>query len=146
MPEASPSDIFFLLTTEVIARRRAIQLAERASQRSAPVYMYKVDYKMPMHGDKYKSPHCMDEPLYFGKADAAPSIFGINNTEAEQLGDKMSSAWAAFARTGNPNTRQLPHWSAYDLVTRQTMIFDGKCRVVSDPNGKIRQLFDHRKA
>ena len=45
----------------------------------------------------------------------------------------MSAAWAAFARTGDPNHSGLPSWPAYDTTQRATMIFDTECEVVDNP-------------
>jgi para-nitrobenzyl esterase len=49
------------------------------------------------------------------------------------LQEKMSGAWAAFARTGNPNHKRLPNWPAFNTSERATMIFDNQCEVVNDP-------------
>jgi para-nitrobenzyl esterase len=38
----------------------------------------------------------------------------------------MSEMLIAFARTGNPNCKEVPHWPSYDLKERNTMIFDLK--------------------
>ena len=53
----------------------------------------------------------------------------------------MSDAWVAFARTGNPNTPGLPHWTAYDTTKRATMILNNECRMVDDPHGTEQRLF-----
>ncbi len=47
-----------------------------------------------------------------------------------------------FAITGNPATPQLPEWPPYRPPQRATMIFDTDCRVVGDPNGTERRLWD----
>ena len=47
------------------------------------------------------------------------------------LSDKMSAAWAAFARTGNPNVKSLPHWPAFTADQRATMIFNDECKVLN---------------
>jgi para-nitrobenzyl esterase len=49
------------------------------------------------------------------------------------LSDKMSAAWAAFARTGNPNAKGLPHWTAFTADQRATMILNDECKLVNDP-------------
>ena len=51
------------------------------------------------------------------------------------LSNHMMASVAQFARTGNPG------WPAYDLGTRQTMIFDTDSRVESDPRRWERELF-----
>lgn len=48
---------------------------------------------------------------------------------AETLADRMSDAWLAFARTGNPGTPSLPEWPAYMPDRRATMFFDNECTV-----------------
>ena len=48
---------------------------------------------------------------------------------ADSLADRMSDAWLAFARTGNPNTPSLPEWPAYTADRRATMFFDNDCTV-----------------
>jgi para-nitrobenzyl esterase len=50
----------------------------------------------------------------------------------------MSGAWAAFARTGNPNHKGLPNWPVFKTDQRATMVFDNQCKVVNDPHGEER--------
>ncbi len=61
--------------------------------------------------------------------------------EAAALAAKMSEAWLFFARTGNPNTKQLPQWPAYAPPERAAMIFENECRVESDPESETRRLW-----
>ena len=53
--------------------------------------------------------------------------------EAIALADKVSDAWIAFARTGNPNTPKLPPWPAYAATNRATMVINNESKVVNDP-------------
>jgi para-nitrobenzyl esterase len=50
----------------------------------------------------------------------------------------MSAAWAAFARTGNPNHADMPPWPAFDPATHPTMMFGSSVRVANDPNREER--------
>jgi para-nitrobenzyl esterase len=52
---------------------------------------------------------------------------------AMALADKLSDAWIAFARTGDPNTPKLPHWPAFNATERPTMVINNQSKVVSDP-------------
>jgi para-nitrobenzyl esterase len=45
----------------------------------------------------------------------------------------VSTAFANFARTGNPNAAGLPNWPTFDLQTRATMTFNDECAVLNDP-------------
>jgi para-nitrobenzyl esterase len=56
------------------------------------------------------------------------------------LAEQMSSAWLAFARTGNPNNKSSPQWAPFRLPERTTMVFDVKSRTVNDFRGDERQL------
>jgi len=53
--------------------------------------------------------------------------------DAAALADKVSDAWLAFARTGNPDTAKLPHWPAFTASERPTMVFDNVSTVQNDP-------------
>jgi len=59
---------------------------------------------------------------------------------APALADRLSDAWIAFARTGNPNVANLPAWPAFDLANRPTMIFANASRVANDPIREQRQI------
>src|SRR5690348_2025169 len=47
--------------------------------------------------------------------------------------DKLGTAWVSFARTGNPNHADLPHWPKYTSEHRATMQFDRQCEVRNGP-------------
>ena len=65
-----------------------------------------------------------------------------NGPEAQRVADQMAEALLAFARTGNPNTKAIPHWPAFSLAGRPTMVFDTAARVVNDPRGDERRMFE----
>jgi para-nitrobenzyl esterase len=46
----------------------------------------------------------------------------------------MSAAWAAFARTGNPDHADMPHWPAFNPEEYPTMVFGSEVAVANDPN------------
>jgi para-nitrobenzyl esterase len=50
-----------------------------------------------------------------------------------ELVESVSEAWAAFARTGDPNHPGIPKWQPYTSDNRATMLFDVPCRVEVDP-------------
>jgi len=50
----------------------------------------------------------------------------------------MSAAWAAFARTGDPNHADMPRWPKFDPSTYPTMMFGSTVRVANDPNKEER--------
>ncbi|MFI6483545.1 carboxylesterase/lipase family protein [Nonomuraea sp. NPDC050663] len=76
-----------------------------------------------------------------------PAMHGTDGTAiwsgAGGMGKRMSQAWAAFARTGNPGVEELPDWPAYDGGRRSTMIFDAAGPYVADdPLAEQRAAWD----
>ena len=100
MPNASPSQIYFLITAFPTA---AITQAERkVAQGKAPVYMYLFTWETPVEGGKRHSPHTVELPFVFNNIADQPEEVG-NGPELQPLAEKVSGAWTAFARTGNPD-------------------------------------------
>ncbi|MEO8314116.1 MAG: carboxylesterase/lipase family protein [Pseudomonadota bacterium] len=139
-PAATPSDIFLLIYSDRLARRNAVRLSERkAAQGRASVHMYLFAWKSPALGGKLRSPHTVEIPFVFDNTDI-PTVM-TRAPSARELAARVSSAWIAFARSGNPNCPQLPQWQAYDAQRRATMVFDNECRVVNDPGSAERQAW-----
>jgi para-nitrobenzyl esterase len=99
--------------------------------------MYYFTWRSPVRGGKLKAFHCLDIPFVFDNVDLATAMTG-SGQDRYGLADRMSGAWAAFARSGNPNHRGLPSWPAFNTKQRATMILDNECKVVNDPNGEER--------
>jgi para-nitrobenzyl esterase len=76
-------------------------------------------------------------PFVFDNTDI-PVVMTKSPT-AKPLAGKTSSAWIAFARSGDPNHPGLPKWPAYSTAERATMVFDTECRVVRDPGSAERR-------
>jgi len=131
-PEDTPSDIYFRMVADRGFRSGAIKLAElKLVQSNAKVWMYYSQYDTPIEDGKLRAFHTYDLPLTM-RLTLVP--------EAEQLSRQMSAAWAAFARNGNPSTKELP-WPEYSIEKRTTMIFDvDKSEVVDNPNEDERKL------
>ena len=55
------------------------------------------------------------------------------------MADIVSEMYIAFARTGSPNTKALPHWPTFALPQRPTMLLDLPPRVENDPRGRERK-------
>jgi para-nitrobenzyl esterase len=116
------------------ADRRA---ADARSQ--ARTWVYRMDWKVPFAG--HWSLHTIDLPFVFDNVALAPGMCGASAEEqaaAQPLATRMSEMLIAFARTGDPNCKDVPHWPSYDLKERNTMIFDSETRVEKDPRGAER--------
>jgi len=140
-PQYSPSDVFFAASTAARSWKGMVSESERrARQGGAATYVYYVNWPSPADGGKWKAPHMIDIPLVFDNI-AESNYTATGGADAQLLGDRMSTALLAFARTGNPNTPALPPWPRFDVAKRPTMIFDVPPRVEDDPRGAERRLF-----
>jgi para-nitrobenzyl esterase len=132
-PGASPSDIYFLIASDLRYGGPTMIAAERrAALGKAPVYLYYFTWESPVQGGRLKSPHTMEIPFAFDNVKISARMTG-GGEEAMALADKVSDTWIAFARTGDPNTPKLPHWPAYDAKDRATMVINNVSKVVNDP-------------
>jgi para-nitrobenzyl esterase len=133
-PKASDIDLSQIMASDAF-RAQVITEADRKSKQSAPVYMYYFTWNSPVRDGKLKAFHTLEIPFTVENVDEAKSMTGTG-ADRYPLQEKMSGAWAAFARTGNPNHKGLPHWPAFNTEQRATMIFDNQCKVVNDPHGE----------
>ncbi len=139
-PKASPARIFFLITSDKTFRAPSIAIAERkAALGKAPAYMYLWRWETPVLDGKFGAPHTIELPFVFHDVDNKTNSDTGNSNDRYTLQDQAAGAWVAFARTGDPNHKGLPHWPAYDADKRATMIFEVPCKVENDP-GKTERL------
>lgn len=132
-PSAAPSDIYFLIASDLRYGAPTMLAAQRrAALGKAPVYLYYFTWETPVLGGRLKSPHTMEVPFAFDNVKISARLTG-GGAEAMALADKVSDAWIAFARNGDPNTPKLPHWPAFDARDRATMVINNVSRVVNDP-------------
>ena len=47
----------------------------------------------------------------------------------KQLAHDWSNTVLAFAKTGNPNSGDLPQWSRYEKSSRQSLVLDAESRI-----------------
>jgi len=138
-PGASPADLYFLIASDERYSGPVMKIAERRTALDAgPVYLYYFAWESPYEGGRYRSPHTVEIPFAFHNLDASPLT--ADAPDAPALADRLSDAWIAFARTGNPNVANLPAWPAFDLANRPTMIFANASRVANDPIAEQRQI------
>jgi len=137
-PQDSPSYLYTGVTSTT-AFIGSITLAERKAQQQAPVYMYVWEWGAPVDAGIMRAPHTIEMPFVFDNVELGPMLLGAA-ASTKRLGKLASSAWAAFARSGDPNTAGLPNWPKYTATSRATMMFDVTSRVVNDPYAAVREI------
>jgi para-nitrobenzyl esterase len=83
--------------------------ADQQAARKVPVYAYEfADKHSPIATPGLGAAHAMELPYLFRLGG-----YDFPMSDAQQrLSDQMIDYWTAFARTGNPNGPDRPHWSA----------------------------------
>ena len=110
-------------------------------------------YQVNFQGGNGRAMHTIDIPLYFDNVAFAKGQLGTDPKHLEAangLAAVMSGALIAYAATGDPNgtstngglVQGLPHWPAYDVTKRATMLWDWPPRVEDDPRGAERVFAD----
>jgi len=126
--------------TDTQVRSRAIVQAERkAAQGGAPAWMYMWEWPTPAFGGKLGAVHGHDVDASFNLY--RNGICGTGDGAGRTIAKRLASTFVAFAKTGNPDNDQLPHWPPYDANTRATMVFDTNTRVEQDPRSAIRKYW-----
>jgi para-nitrobenzyl esterase len=141
-PGVSNVDLYQILVSDNGYRVRANAMADaKLKQGTAPVYAYFFTWKSPVREGKLKSFHTLDIPFAFDNVEVAASMTGAGQ-DRYALADKISTAFATFAREGNPNHTGLPRWPEFTANERATMVFDTECRVANDPHRVERLALD----
>jgi para-nitrobenzyl esterase len=131
--------MLWLIAESDNTRRRNAQILNQLkhAQGTAASYLYYFDWYSPVHDNRMGSYHTLDIPFVFNNVDVGASMTGAGQ-DRYQLAHVMSAAWAAFARTGNPDHADMPHWPAFNPDEYPTMIFGSAISVKNDPNREER--------
>jgi para-nitrobenzyl esterase len=143
-PGASEAELYSELRNDSLFHISAIRQAEaKLRQGSDAVFLYRFDWGWEGAGGR--AGHALDVPFVFGNL--GPDLLGADLLGTDRpatttrLMTRMMSAWAAFARNGNPNHADLPSWPVYTVDDRSTMLLDHECRVEGDPRAARRRAF-----
>jgi para-nitrobenzyl esterase len=119
-------------------RNNVVKMAKlKHDLKAAPAYAYYFTWQSPMLEDA-GAWHTAELAFCFDNTKRCEQGTG-NTPEAQALAKKMATAWATFARTGNPSQPGLT-WSPTDPDSCKTMVFDNECRMVDDPEGDTRKI------
>jgi para-nitrobenzyl esterase len=136
-PKVTPFEVYSRASA-MRGRQNAYKQAElKTKQGKAPAYLYWFQWQSPMCDGRARAYHTSELPFCFHNAEVSAKLTG-NTPEAQVLAGRMAGAWAAFAKTGDPNHAGIPKWEAYNANV-PTMIFDNECVAANDPDGELRK-------
>lgn len=118
-----------------------VQAERKAALKKAPVWVYQWDWISSMADGKFGAVHGLDVSPAFNNARDATLSNG--SASGKRICTAFAQAWAAFAKTGDPNPSdsELPDWPAFDAEKRSILVFDDDLRIENDYRGDlIRQL------
>jgi para-nitrobenzyl esterase len=132
-PDATALELLVAIQSDQMMRMPSIRLVEHRLDGGgrSPVFMYLLAWESPAMDGFVRATHGLDVPLTMDNVDVAPMT--ADYPDSSVVAAQMSEAWINFARQGDPNHAGIPHWSAYRLPERLTMVFDRKPMVVPDP-------------
>jgi para-nitrobenzyl esterase len=131
-PAAALADLY----SDILFRAPSLRLAEVQAAHRRPAYVFQFDWQSP---SGFEACHCLELPFTFdnlGHWQGAPMLKGGDPAAMARLARIINRAWIAFARTGDPNHDELPHWAPYRLDRRMTMRFDTVVEPVGDLAGR----------
>jgi len=136
-PDYKPVDVY---VASIAAIRswpgQVIEAEHRTVSSPSSTWVYQMNFGTPTATGH--APHTIDLAFVFDNLALSPGMVGASPEDiaaAQPLATQMSGMLLAYARTGNPNFKGIPHWPCYSLKTRDTMFFDRTSKVVSDPRG-----------
>ena len=120
-------------------RNNVVKMAKQKYElKAAPVFTYYFTWQTPILDGIPGAWHTAELQFCFDNTKRCEQGTG-NTPEAQALARKMATAWANFARTGNPSQPGLT-WTPSDPERNQTMVWDNECSMVDDPEGEARKI------
>ena len=129
-----------LVSIDWLFRPKTLITADHiATNHKAKTYTYMFTWRSPLNKG---SVHGHELKFCFNTLHHSKNELPEPTKKDLKLADLMSSAWAAFAHTGDPNTKGLPKWKPYTPENGIMMVFDHKCVVRKNPDRHLEQLID----
>jgi para-nitrobenzyl esterase len=143
-PNENPTGLYFLIASAYPTLAFTAKIAERrAVLGKAPTFVYEFTWETPILKGRLRSPHTIEMPFVFDNV-SDPLVQKLTGSASDifPLAERVSSAWAAFAATGSPNSKGFPPWPAYSAADRNVMMINSTSEVVKDPASQSRQMIE----
>jgi para-nitrobenzyl esterase len=112
-------------TIDTGLRGASLRVAAAKAAQGDPVYNYLFAWRSPVLDYTWAAGHSSEIGLVFDNPDAEEQALG-GGPVVDRLAAEMSSAWIAFARTGDPNAHGVPRWPRFTAQQPATLVFDAR--------------------
>ena len=137
-PDHTPQD---LLSIDWQFRPKTIITADAVTshRQTSNLYMYMFTWRSPVnkgssHGHELK--FCFNTLHHAANELPQPSEADL------RLADTMSSVWAQFAHTGDPNINGLPEWGPYNKENGTMMVFGYECAIRHNHDRRLEEIIN----
>jgi para-nitrobenzyl esterase len=124
---APRSALIDLMTDDMFRIPAERAAAAKASRAAATVFMYEFAWETPVLGGSLGAAHGVDVAFPFDNTELHPASAGSET--ARRLAARVSDAWIAFARDGDPGHEGLPDWPPFAVNDGAALVLDDVCRV-----------------
>ena len=126
--------LYSVVTSMMFVGGAIEQMEERASQKdAAPAYAYRFDWCPDIDDGRLGAFHSLEIGFTFDNTVRWDTATG-GGERAQALASIMSQAWINFARSGNPNHRELVTWPTYSTAEKSIMLFNDTCGIAKGPD------------
>jgi para-nitrobenzyl esterase len=141
--EPSGKQLLEAAISDAVYRQPSNRLLDARRGSSGKTFSYLFTWRSPAMGGKLGACHALDIPFVFRQLASPEAEFLTRGTAPQGLSDMMSTAWAAFALTGEPAAVGSPEWPVYGAA-RRTMVLDELPRVEDDPRRELREVLERQ--
>ena len=136
-PGTTAAELCTVMLSDALFRMPTTWVAEAHAHAGGRSWLYDFTWQSPLLG----ACHAVDVPFTFGNADTpmAARLLGCPPpADFTALSDHIQHAWTTFARTGDPG------WPRFDLVDRQTRIWNIPPSTAAYPLTASRRIWEKR--
>jgi para-nitrobenzyl esterase len=135
-PGATPGELLADVATDWFFRLPAIRLAEAQQAAGGRAWVYEFSWPSPQYGGRLGACHALEVGFTFDTLEHEAHGALMGGAAPQDLADAMHGAWVRFVTDGDPG------WAPYETQRRQVQDFGEQIRVVEDPRGIERSLWD----
>ena len=132
-PDKEPVDVLYMTS------RNNDRCIAKANQGGAPVYQCVFAWEFPCFGGVPAWHTGGDLPFIFDNVEFIDYLVAGKEDEADKIAQEASTAFANFAKTGDPSQEGL-EWAAFTVENGETMIFDTVSEVRNYHDAEVQEL------